>query len=539
MADQHQNGSETIVPVRKRTARLMGAFCLVTVVCVVTCDSCLGEDKAATYFQMARAYADGMIESGRDRYGARQSPAFVATLDLRSMKMPAGTSAATRQMYSSFFRAEDYSTSANPMYHIDLYQLLEALTVLTNDPKYRDAARESIRWFFKNTQSPDTGLMAWGEHLAWDLIEDKVTVGHMRDGKLVVSDIHEFYGPWIHWKITCEVAPEEAKRFAIGLWEHQIYNHETCEYSRHARYSKHAPGSGYEFARQAGFYLDTWASVYLATEAPELLVAVERFLAAWKRWRNPDTGLLPFEGRSRDVVFVLHNLAFIVDGWEASTKLPEPLSSDLQAFIRSLDDSVLKLKADLSADGKGFPKIADAHTGEVTNRAMAKARPAYSLDFIDQRYSPYGGLWASVYGAGSYTDARHALLCYYRYRQIQRDEYRTLVLATADRYVGSEPKPLAGTLTPKTLAPVMALLHAAWRLSHDKKYVNASKQLAEHAREQLFEPDIAFPFASHRRDKYPYYASISYGDSLMLMFLELALILEEKEDTISLQCSIR
>jgi len=352
----------------------MGAFCLVAVVCVVTHDSCLGEDNAATYFQMARAYADGMIVSGRDRYGARPSPAFVATLDLRSMKMPGGTSATTRQMYSSFFRAEDYSTSANPMYHIDLYQLLETLTVLTDDPRYRDAGREAIRWFFKNTKSPATGLMAWGEHLAWDLVEDKVTVGHVRDGKLAVSDIHEFYGPWIHWKTTCEVAPDEAKRFAIGLWEHQIYNHETCEYSRHARYSKHAPGRGYEFARQAGFYLDTWASVHQATQAPELLVAVEKFLEAWKRWRNPETGLLPFEGRSPDVVFVLHN---------------------------------------------------------------------------------------------------------------------------------------------------------------------ASKQLAEHAREQLFEPDIAFPFASHRRDKYPYYASISYGDSLMLMFLELALILEDKGDAIFLQCSIR
>ena len=37
----------------------------------------------------------------------------------------------------------------------------------------------------------------------------------------------------------------------------------------------------------------------------------------------------------------------------------------------------------------------------------------------------------------------------------------------------------------------------------------------------------------------PYYASISYGDSLMLMFLELALILREKEDAVFLQCSIR
>ncbi len=491
------------------------------------------------YFQMAKSYADGMIQVGRDRYGDRHSPAFVSTLDLRTMEMPPSPSQATREMYSRFFRAEDYSTSANPMYHVDLYQLLEALTILTGEPQYREAARESIGWFFGNAASPATGLMAWGEHLGWDLIGDKITVGSVRDGKLQVSDTHEFYGPWIHWQTTCEVAPDEARRFARGLWEHQIYDHETCDYSRHASYSKHGPRQGYEFARQAGFYLDTWASVYQLTKDPELLIAAEKFLQSWQRRQNPHSGLLPFEGRSPDVAFVLHNLAFTVDGWEAATKLPEPQAGRLKEFILSVDDAILQLKTDLSSQGKGFPKIADANTGEVTNRAMAKARPTYSQEFIDQRYSPYGGLWASVYGAGSYTDARHALLCYYRYRQIQREEYRTLVLATADRYVGSQPEPLAGTLTPKTLAPVMALMHAAWRLSGNEKYVDASRRLAEHAIERLFEPGVAFPFATDRRDQYPYYASISYGDSLMLMFLELALILHEREDAALLQCSIR
>ncbi len=57
--------------------------------------------------------------------------------------------------------------------------------------------------------------------------------------------------------------------------------------------------------------------------------------------------------------------------------------------------------------------------------------------------------------------------------------------------------------------------------------------------ERLFEPDVVFPFASDRRDKYPYYASISYGDSLMLMFLELALVLQDREDAVLLQCSIK
>jgi len=484
-----------------------------------------------------------MLEHGRDRYGQIESPAFVSTLDLRTLRMPAATSESTTRLYSRYFRAEDYSTSANPMYHIDLYQLLFALTELSGDKKYRDAGEKAIDWFFHNTQSPATGLLPWGEHLGWDLIGDRIAVGSVRsDGKFHVSDTHEFYGPWLHWDVTWKVASEPSLRFATGLWQHQIYDHRTCEFSRHASYSKHGPRKGYEFARQAGFYLDTWATSYEKSRDPELIEAIRRMVAAYGRWRNPGSGLIPFETRSPDVIFVLHNLSFMVDGWRASQRLPGEERETLQALIRLLDDGILKLKQDLSPDGEGFAKIADAATGEVTNRGMAKARPGYSMEFINQRYWPWGGKWASMYGAGSYTDARHGLLCFLRWQQIRRDEYRTLVLNVADRYLDASPDTKEKELTGKTLAPVMAILHAAYRLSADGKYLRKSESLAELAIEHLFEDGVAFPYATQWRQRYPYYASISYGDSLMLMFLDLALLRNgrsEDAERLALECSIR
>lgn len=493
----------------------------------------------AEYVRTARDYAEAMLEYGRDQYGERRSPSFVDTLDLRTMTMPRGISAETTRIYQRLFRAADSSTGCNPMYHIDLHQLLFALSEVTGEEKYGQAGRDSIEWFFKHTQSPVTGFVAWGEHLAWDLLEDRITLPAREGDRVFVSDIHEFYGPWIHWQTTCEVAPEAAQRFARGLWEHQIADHETCEFSRHARYSKHAPGKGYEFQRQVGFYLDTWASVYAGTQDERLLEPVRQFLKALRKWQNPKTGLLPFEGRSPDVAFILHNLSFTVDAWEASTKLPDPLRAELQEFIGSVDDAVLKLECDLAKDGRGFPKIADANTGEVTNRAMAKARPNYSQAFIDERYSPYGGLWASVYGAGSYTDARHAVLCGYRYRQTGRKEFRDLCRKTADRYIGSKPSSPGGVLTPKTIAPVMGLLHAAWHGTKDDRYLAESRRLADLSRELFFREGISLPHVSARRNEHPYYLSISYADSLMLMFLELGLLLDGREVPAGLQCSIR
>ena len=122
---------------------------------------------------------------------------------------------------------------------------------------------------------------------------------------------------------------------------------------------------------------------------------------------------------------------------------------------------------------------------------------------------------------------------------MKRHEYRDLVLGVADRYVLSLPNPIDTAITPKTLAPVMALLHGAYRLSRDGKYLAHCEALAGLAIRQLLEEDIPVPFATHRKKEYPYYASISYADSLMLMFLELSLLKQGKEGELEIQCSIR
>ena len=57
-------------------------------------------------FTQARAYADGMLEHGRDTYGPTPSPAFAATIDIRTMTMPLESSAATTRLHADFFRSD-------------------------------------------------------------------------------------------------------------------------------------------------------------------------------------------------------------------------------------------------------------------------------------------------------------------------------------------------------------------------------------------------------------------------------------------------
>ena len=513
---------------------------LVGLLVCCACAACLGGQAAAPdYGAAAKDFADAMLAHGRDTYGALHTPLFAATLDLRTLRMPATTSEATRQLYTKYFRSDDFATSSNPMFDTDFYQLLNALTPLTGDPKYREAADDALRYFFDHCQSPATGLMAWGEHIGWDLVDDKVTI--QSDGKSV--DIHEFFGPWIHWTQSLRVAPEACHRFALGLWHHQICDPATCAFSRHAHFSKHGPGRGYEFARDAGFYIATWAAVYETTRDPELLHAIRQLLAAYRRWRIPETGLLPFETQSPRVVFVLNQLSFMVDVSDSAARVPPDLGREMRAFVAELDESFFRIPQDLQPGGRGFAKIVDGQTREVTNRVLAESpgREAYlkkNPRLLETRYLPYGGRWGSDYGAAAYTDARHALLCGQRYRQSALPRYRELLLATADRYLDAEP-PAGETLTPKTLAPVLGLLNTAFRCSGDAKYLARSEHFADLALRKFFRPGCPLPCATERCAETPYYVAESHPGSLMLMLLDLGLLKSGKTNDVPVQCSIR
>jgi hypothetical protein len=167
-----------------------------------------------------------MVKDGRDTYGKAHSPLFAAALDRRTMKIG---------QYSGIpgVREGDRSlTGANPMHDQNLYQVLYALTKAVGDERYARQADAALRWFFENCQSPATGLLAWGEHMGWDFRDERP-----------IRDTHEFARPWVLWDRCFSLAPEACKQYAVGLWEHQIGNQNTGNFSRHARFSSHGPGT--------------------------------------------------------------------------------------------------------------------------------------------------------------------------------------------------------------------------------------------------------------------------------------------------------
>lgn len=453
------------------------------------------------YLKHVRSYADTLIQKGRDQYGAAHSPLFAVTLDKKTMKLP--TPEEQKRLYQ--IRKDDWENwgirnadrcfvGANPMQDQNLYQILYALSEVTGDRHYAEEADRTLKWFFENCQSKETGLLAWGEHIGWDFNHEAVVA------KSEEELHHEFSRPWLLWDRSFKLSPGPCAQFADGLWEHQISDHKTGQYSRHAGYLKHRTDIGAEFPRHGGFYIATWAETYKRTKNKTLLTAIECLINYCERVRNPETGAIPC-CTTPDRITIMwpeSNLSLAVDLWNGASAVPAELAAKMRRLASAIDRVYLKLDHDFGPNGKGFVAGADTRT--------LKRKTEGGWTDTD--------MWATSYGKP--TDAQVAMLCYMRYQQVKTDGLRHLVLQAAGRYVANDPDREMG-LHPKTIGQVISLMLAAHEITGEKKYLDRAQHFGQMS-VRLFLSDGPLPGATV---KYTHYEAISGADTLMMALLDL------------------
>jgi dienelactone hydrolase len=442
-----------------------------------------------------RAYADTMLRAGRDHYGPQQTPLFAAALDRDTLALLDGDRLEQiknipREEWG--IRNHDRAlTGANPMHDQNLYQVLYALTAITGEPGYASAADEALRWFFTHACSPETGLLAWGEHLSWDFREEKPFLAAGGD----VGN-HEYYRPWVLWERTCNLAPEGAARFAAAVWEHQIGDHQTGAFSRHAGFAAHRTATDSEYPRHGGFYIATWAYAYQATGDEAFLRYIETLVKYFEGRRNPVSGALPAESAERSkgmTIWPPSNLSLAIDLSDGATRVTEPTATMMRACAEKTDAIYLSVAHELSEAGKGFATIAHAETLACTSFT----RP-----------------WATGYGEA--TDAQVANLGLLRYAQRPLEGYRTLALAAAERYLNSAPD-TSIPLYPGALADAIELMINCHAASDAPRYLARAEYFAEEALRIFFDSG-PLPRASAKHD---HYEAITRGDTLAMELLRL------------------
>jgi hypothetical protein len=449
------------------------------------------------YLKYLYAYADAMLDHGRDTYGPKKTGLILSALDRETL-----APLTTRPASPAGIRREDRNglpweelVGANPQRDENLLRLLYRLTLMSQNTKYRDAADAELKWFIENAQSPTTHLLAWGEHLSWNVMTDQV-----------IQNTHEFARPWMLWERCFELAPEASKRFAIGLWEHQIGDHKAGAFDRHADYDKHGPGTGRDYPRHAGFYIRTWAEAYAATKDPIFLTAIDAVLTHFERKRDPKTGLIPDHGDS-NLAAPLSSLSMAIDCWGSASKLPKELADRLRKFTADEDKLFCALPHDLK-NRCGFVETAARATG-------AASAPAGG-PLLDGPAGPFTPSWEGMYGA--YTTASVAMMCVSRYENGGGIHYRDLIVAAADCYLTCSPAE-GIDVWPMTMGHVISLELAAWRITAQVKYFRRADELGKQAL-ALFWEDKPLPKASLKTG---HYETITGCDTLALALFDLHL----------------
>lgn len=439
-----------------------------------------------------------MLDKGRDVYGPEHSPLFAAALDRRTFQPPESPSAIEG------IRSHDRALNgSNAMHHQNLYQVLYGLTAATGDPRYAEEADKALSFLLANCQSPATGLLAWGEHMSWNFFTERPD-GFPEGGgdpEERTDDIHEFFRPWALFGRSLELNRDASLAMARGLWEHQIHDHETGEFSRHAQWSRHGTGVGNAYPRHGGFYIRIWGEAFAASGDEVFPKAIEKLLDFYESTASEKTGAIPCCTREdrKTIMWPPSNLGLAIDLAEIRPLVPS-LEARIDKFLEDLDRNFLELDHDPGPGGRGYSAGADTET----------------LETFDEGLWTRSSTWAIGYGSAD--NAFMAVLGIMRYRQNGDERYRDLALRAAQEYLETDP-PSDAVLYPGNIARIIWLLLDAAELTGEERYRERARHFAALSQELFFDGESPLPKASTVDD---HYEAITLGDSLMLSLLRLS-----------------
>ena len=110
-------------------------------------------------------------------------------------------------------------------------RVLDGLTQLTKDQKYRQRAIDNIRFYFEHFQDVN-GLLLWGGHRFIDLKTMEP------QGPSEKELVHELKNAYPYYELMFEVDKPATAKFIRAFWNAHVYDWKTLETSRHGEYGK-------------------------------------------------------------------------------------------------------------------------------------------------------------------------------------------------------------------------------------------------------------------------------------------------------------
>jgi len=251
------------------------------------------------YLEAVKTFADNVLRHGKDVYGPERTPLFADGLSIDTHQ-PAVWKLPKEQAEKWRMPAE--WTLSNLASQQNLFRVLVALTDLTGDPKYKQAAVDATRYALDHLRH-EKGLIFWGGHAAWDLATDQpVGEGRTRG----VAGKHELKSNYPFYELMWEVDRQATRKLVEGFWASHILQWDILDMNRHGAYlpipaglwEQQYVGGPVPFAGQGLTFLLTGSDLFYAAAMlhnldgdPRPLVWAKRLAQRYADCRHPVTGL--------------------------------------------------------------------------------------------------------------------------------------------------------------------------------------------------------------------------------------------------------
>ena len=492
-----------------------------------------GQTRAAPqddrYLQAVQAYADTMLEKGRDRWGEVQTPLFAVTLNRSNYELFGADKGEVHQVLGIpvLYGAKMWGASANPPVNVGLYRVLYGLTDVTGEAKYAQAADEAMRYFWTHCQDPYSGLMYWGEEMAWHLTKD-MSCTYIDGWRLHEPFPYPFFE---HCYSLGQPVQTALFRYANGLWAYTFIDHEKALWNRHYHIDEWPKGArgGTEYPRLVGQFCYNWALAYAHSTVPldakdspgeahfqtAMLEAITSVVENSLR-RCADNGALPAKSGS-DQLWTVQNMFMMRKLHQTAERVPEPLAEKTRELIARQRAVMLDKLAHPMTPEQGYVSFANVHTLEP-GRPGAKKPTDYSTLWT-MGWAGTAGIALELLGYDEAVDGD--------------PEIRALALQGARLYLKEESPAYPENMRVDNLAYTLELMVRAYEVSGDKVFLDKARALAADAMELFFGGTSPLPRASSGKGglrKLPgdCYAAGTYddvrgggGDDLMHALLKL------------------
>lgn len=272
--------------------RLCGAFLTsAALICAVGAPAAPAANHDAERLQAVVGYVNHVLSDAADHYHSQPTPLLAN-----------GVNVFTKDQLRWTFPDGREAVMADFVEQQNLMRVLAALTNLTGDPKYKDAAKAQYAYYFAHYQDK-SGLLQWGGHRFVDLKSLEV-MGF--SGVPVGDSPHELKNAYPYYELMYEVNPDATVRFIRGFWNAHVYNWHTLEVSRHGDYTHDAAAhwdqtfddpapffytKGLSFLDAGDDLIYAGATLYRLTGDQGALLWTKRLAHQFVKARNPQTKL--------------------------------------------------------------------------------------------------------------------------------------------------------------------------------------------------------------------------------------------------------